>query len=125
MLIECRSLGGCKTGEAKLTQGYNLPAKYVIHTVGPVWHGGKNHESELLANCYLNSLKIALEHHIKTIAFPAISCGIYGYPIEQAARIAIQTIKNFIKENDSLKKVILCCFSEHDYQVYKKTLAML
>ena len=118
LLEECLRLGACKTGEAKITQGYELPAKYVIHTVGPIWHGGKNHEAELLASCYRNSLNLAKQNNLKTIAFPAISCGIYGYPIELAAAIAIKIIKDFVKDNDHFEKIILCCFSEEIYQSY-------
>lgn len=119
---ECLSLNGCKTGQAKITKGYHLPAKYIIHAVGPVWHGGKNHEAELLTSCYRHSLQLALQHHIKTIAFPAISCGIFGYPIEQAATIAIITIRNFLQKNDFFEKIILCCFSDDIYQTYKEIL---
>ena len=94
LLEECSTLGGCETGEAKITRGYNLPAKFVIHTVGPIWHEGKSNEAELLRNCYLNSLKLAEEHGLKTIAFPAISTGAYGYPIEEAAKIAIKAVRD-------------------------------
>ena len=100
LLEECRTLGGCRPGEAKITRGYNLAAQFVIHTVGPVWLGGSRGEAETLANCYRNSLKLAVENEIKTIAFPAISCGAYRYPIENAARIAVQTTHDFLKTNE-------------------------
>ena len=100
LLEECRALKGCATGDAKITKGYNLPAKNVIHTVGPLWHGGNNNEDELLANCYRSSLKIAVENNIKSIAFPAISTGIYGFPQERAALIAVREVKDFLKQND-------------------------
>lgn len=122
LLEECKTLGGCPTGEAKITRGYNLPAKFVIHTVGPVWRGGKNKEDQLLANCYRNSLKLAVEHNIKSIAFPAISTGVYAFPIERASKIAINTVKNFLLTNSNIEKVIYCCFSAIDYEVYKSEL---
>src|SRR3989338_371254 len=106
LLEECRVLHGCETGQAKLTKGYDLAAKFVIHTVGPVWHGGKDNEDKLLADCYSNSLKIAKENGIKTIAFPAISTGAYGFPVERAARIAIKTVKEFTSANPEIDKVI-------------------
>lgn len=115
-----RKLGGCKTSEAKMSPGFNLPAKYIIHTVGPIWNGGKNNEDQLLENCYNNSLKLAAENNIKTIAFPAISTGIYGFPLERATKIAVKTVKQFLKDESSIEKVIFVCFSEHDYNVYKE-----
>ncbi|MCI0487835.1 MAG: O-acetyl-ADP-ribose deacetylase [Blastocatellia bacterium] len=118
LLQECRSLGGCKTGEAKITGGYNLPAKYVIHTVGPVWNGGHQGEPELLASCYRSSLELAAEHDIKTIAFPAISCGVYGYPVKEAVKIAVRETIAFLDNHASIEKVIFACFEEDVYQAY-------
>lgn len=100
LLFECRLLGGCKTGQAKITKGYNLPCDYVIHTVGPVWNGGNKNEAELLANCYYNSMKVAMEHGIRSIAFPSIATGIYHFPVELAAKIAVGTVKRFLDENE-------------------------
>ena len=122
LLKECRTLNGCPTGHAKITKGYNLPAKFVIHTVGPVWHGGNNNEDELLADCYKNSLKLAEENNIKTIAFPSISTGVYSFPFERACKIAIKTVKEFLENNTSIERVIFVCFSEGDFEVYKKYL---
>lgn len=119
LLIECTTLMGCKTGNAKITKGYNLPAKWVIHTVGPVWHGGTKNEPKLLANCYRNSLTLATEYGIKTIAFPSISTGIYGYPIEQACRIAISETTAFLDKNPLPENVTLCCFSQKDLKIYE------
>ncbi len=110
LLKECRTLNGCPTGQAKITAGYNLPAKHVIHTVGPIWRGGTHGEPPLLASCYRESLTLAAAHGIETIAFPAISCGVYGYPIPDAARIAIGTTVEYLATNDSLKQVIFACF---------------
>jgi O-acetyl-ADP-ribose deacetylase len=118
LLAECRTLHGCPTGEAKITKGYRLPAKFVIHTVGPIWQGGHAHEDELLANCYRNSLALAVTHGLTTIAFPSISTGVYGFPIERAAHIAIQTMKAFLDEHPALHQVTLVCFGQRDYQVY-------
>ena len=109
LVDECRNLGGCPTGEARITKGYRLPAKFVIHTVGPVWHGGDRGEAELLASCYRNSLVLAREHSLTSIAFPAISCGIYGYPNEEAARIAIREISTFLDREPSIERAILAC----------------
>lgn len=119
LLEECRKLNGCKTGEAKITKGYNLPANFVIHTVGPVWNGGNYNEDELLTNCYLNSLKLAVQNKIKSIAFPAISTGVYGFPLERAAQIAIKTVKKFIQSDKSVQKIIFVCFDDRTYQTYK------
>ncbi len=122
LLAECKTLGGCPTGEARITQGYKLPAKYVIHTAGPVWSGGTRHEEALLRNCYLNSLKLAEKNHIQTMAFPSISTGAYRFPIELAAKIAVSTITEFLKNTSSLKEVTIVCFSKSDYDVYSKLL---
>lgn len=122
LLVECRSLNGCETGEAKITKGYNLPAKYVIHTVGPVWNGGNSNEPELLANCYRNSLKIACDKKLKTIAFSAISTGVYGYPLIGATRIAIIETISFFKQNLYPETVIFVCFNGKIESVYKETL---
>lgn len=116
---ECETLGGCKTGEAKITKGYNLPAKFVIHTVGPIWHGGINNEKELLTNCYKNSLQLALDNKIKTIAFPNISTGVYRFPKELAATIAIKEVKDFINKNGhKIDKIIFTVFDEENFNIY-------
>ncbi len=120
LLKECRTLNGCHTGEAKITKGYRLPAKYVIHTVGPVWHGGKSNEAELLSNCYRNSLALAEKNGVRTIAFPGISTGVYGYPFDQASKIALEEIKNFLKTSKSIEKVIIVCFNQSHYDWYKQ-----
>lgn len=125
LLEECRKLNGCNTGEAKLTKGYNLPAKYVIHTVGPIWRGGNYNEPELLKNCYFNSLKIASELKLSSIAFPSISTGVYGFPIELASPIAINTCLEFIRENEIPEKIIFICFSEYDYNTYLTNLELI
>lgn len=122
LLAECRTLGGCETGEAKLTRGYQLPARYVIHTVGPVWQGGNQGEPERLASCYRQSLRLAAAQGIRTIAFPAISCGVYGYPLEQAAYIAVQEVRNFLARDDRIETVYLVCFGEDVNQAYAKAL---
>jgi O-acetyl-ADP-ribose deacetylase (regulator of RNase III) len=122
LLAECRTLGGCQCGEAKITRGYRLPARFVIHTVGPVWHGGKHGEPETLANCYRNSLQVAVENGIKTLAFPAISCGAYGYPIEEAAQIALKTTREFLANDSMIEKVIFALFSEDLYEAYRNAL---
>ena len=118
LLAYCRTLGGCETGQAKITPGFNLPARHVIHTVGPVWQGGQQGEAAQLTSCYRQSLKRAVEHGLKTIAFPAISCGVYGYPIQQAARIAIHEVKAFLKSNDTIQTVFLVCFGPETYKAY-------
>jgi O-acetyl-ADP-ribose deacetylase len=122
LLEECRKLNGCPTGEAKITKGYNLPAKYVIHTVGPIWKGGDHNEETLLANCYRNSLRLALENKIKSIAFPAISTGVYHFPIEQATKIAVKESKEFLEKNKSPQKVIFVCFDEGTYRIYNENI---
>ena len=119
LLEECKKLGGCETGEAKITRGYNLPAKYVIHTVGPIWQGGEYNEEENLASCYKNSLKLAVENNIKSIAFPSISTGAYGFPIEKAAPIALREVKNFLEKDKAIEQVIFVLFSETDFQIYQ------
>jgi len=119
LLEECRQLGGCLTGDAKLTKGYKLPAKWVIHTVGPVWRGGKHKEEELLASCYRNSLALAAQHSIRTIAFPCISTGAYRFPIDRACRIALTEIGRFLQANSTPEKVIAVCFDKSDLQVYQ------
>jgi O-acetyl-ADP-ribose deacetylase (regulator of RNase III) len=120
LVAECRLLHGCKTGEAKLTQGYRLPAKFVIHTVGPVWNGGNAGEAGLLAACYRNSLALAEKHGVASIAFPAISTGVYGYPKDAAARIAVDTVRAFAAQ--SVREVVFCCFSEDDRERYDRLL---
>ena len=121
LLRECRLLGGCRTGEAKATQGYRLPAKFVIHTVGPVWHGGQAGEPELLASCYRESLRVAAGLRVRTIAFPGISTGIYGYPVEAAAGVAVTTVVASAREQ-SFAEVVFCCFSRRDLEVYERLL---
>jgi O-acetyl-ADP-ribose deacetylase len=122
LLEECRSLGGCPTGQARITPGYRLPARYVIHAVGPRWRGGTHGEAALLASCYRDSLTLAVEHGLRTIAFPAISCGIYGYPIPEAARVAVGTVANFIRDNETIEKVILACFGAEVLSAYRAAL---
>ncbi len=118
LLKECKTLNGCKTGEAKITKGYNLPAKYVIHTVGPVWHGGNQNEETLLAAAYKNVMIKALENKIKTIAFPNISTGVYGFPKELAAKIAINGVNNFLENNSTIEKVLFACFNKENFDIY-------
>ncbi|MDZ4873928.1 MAG: O-acetyl-ADP-ribose deacetylase [Chroococcidiopsis cubana SAG 39.79] len=122
LLAECRQLKGCATGAAKITQGYNLPAKWVIHTVGPVWEGGDRGEDELLASCYRSSLTLAVQHGIKTIAFPAISTGVYRFPVDRAAQIAVSEVQAFLSTNDSISQVILVCFSQSTCDRFLKAL---
>lgn len=117
LLEECRTIGGCPTGEARITRGYRLPAKYVIHTVGPVWRGGRHGEAELLASCYRNSLRLAMENGIRSIAFPAISCGVYGYPIPDAAEIAVRETADA-----RVDRLIFSCFSDEIYETYQQLL---
>ena len=120
LLAECRTLGGCEPGKAKITRGYRLPARFVIHTVGPIWRGGKHGEPETLADCYRNSLQLAVENGIKTIAFPAISCGAYGYPVEEAAQIAAKTTREFLAKADRLEKVIFVLWGDEIYDAYRQ-----
>jgi O-acetyl-ADP-ribose deacetylase len=122
LLSECRTLGGCRPGEAKITRGFRLPARFVIHTVGPVWRGGKHHEPETLANCYQSSLQLAVENGLKTIAFPAISCGAYGYPIPEAAQIALKTTRDFLTIQSRIDKVIFVLCGEDIYDAYRQLL---
>jgi O-acetyl-ADP-ribose deacetylase (regulator of RNase III) len=122
LLAECRTLGGCRPGEAKITQGYSLPARFVIHTVGPVWSGGHRGEPETLANCYRNSLSVAMANNVRTIAFPAISCGAYRYPIAAAAAIAVGTTTEFLRENDSITGVTFVVSSDDIHTAYQRLL---
>ncbi|WP_372829229.1 O-acetyl-ADP-ribose deacetylase [Psychrobacter maritimus] len=128
LLAYCRTLNGCQTGEAKISPAFKLPCQYVIHTVGPVWHGGHDNEPELLANCYTNSLDLAVKHNLTSIAFPAISTGVYGYPLDKATNIAIDTVQNYVLNaleqatNFSIREVVFCCFSASDAAVYKQVL---
>ncbi len=123
LLAECRTLNGCPTGEAKMTAGYQLPARHIIHTVGPVWQGGRNRERELLASCYRNCLAIATGNHLKSIAFPNISTGVYGFPKPEAAKIAVQTVKDYLKEDQSVEKVIFCCFDNENLSLYQEIIS--
>ena len=125
LLKECEKLGGCETGDAKITKGYLLPAKYVIHTVGPVWRGGKNNEKKLLASCYRISLEIAAKFGLKTIAFPNISTGVYGYPLEAAAETAIFEVNQYLLQHPEIEKVIFVAFSKANFDIYKKELEKL
>ena len=123
LLAQCRGLGGCPTGEARITKGYNLPATWIIHTVGPVWLGGSQGEPELLARCYRNCFSLVREHGLRTIAFPAISTGVYGYPKEEAARIAIKETQRALTENKTLARVLFVCFNSDTRRAYEKALA--
>lgn len=123
LLEECRSLGGCETGNAKLTKGYDLPAQYVIHAVGPVWRGGKHNEPQKLENCYRRCLEIANENGIQSIAFPCISTGIYHFPKDQAAKIALEAVDQCLKEMPEIKEVVFCCFSDRDFHRYQSMLS--
>jgi O-acetyl-ADP-ribose deacetylase (regulator of RNase III) len=122
LLAECKTLGGCRPGEAKITRGYLLPARFVIHTVGPVWSGGNRGEPETLANCYRNSLRLAVENAVHTIAFPAISCGAYRYPIADAAKIAVETIRESLRENDSITEVTFVVSTDEIEAAYRRLL---
>jgi len=120
LLEDCRKLGGCPTGEARITEGYGLPARFIVHAVGPVWRGGGRGEAELLASCYRNSLVLAEERGASSIAFPAISCGVYGYPVDRAARIALREVREFVKQPRTLHRVLLVCFGEETLRAYRK-----
>jgi O-acetyl-ADP-ribose deacetylase (regulator of RNase III) len=122
LLQECRTLGGCPTGQAKITRGYRLPAKYVIHTVGPVWEGGQRGEEDLLAQCYRNCFRLLEERNLRSIAFPAISCGVYGFPIDRAAAIALTEIQHFLKHNKKVESVLVVCYTHEVYEAYQKLL---
>jgi O-acetyl-ADP-ribose deacetylase (regulator of RNase III) len=122
LLAECLTLSGCHAGEAKLTRGYNLPARFVIHAVGPIWRGGDRGEAEVLANCYRNSLQLALDNGIKTIAFPAISCGAYRYPISEAAQIAVETSRGFLRKNNDIENVIFVVAADEIFSAYQRLL---
>lgn len=125
LLAECRTLGGCETGKAKITKGYRLPARFVIHTVGPVWSGGRRGEPELLASCYRMCFALARENGIRSLAFPAISCGIYGYPIEEAVRIAVAETRAELARSLDVEKVIFACFGDEVYEAYRKEVGAL
>jgi O-acetyl-ADP-ribose deacetylase (regulator of RNase III) len=125
LLAECRKLGGCPTGDARITRAYRLPARHVIHTVGPVWNGGTRAEATLLASCYRESLALAAEHGIRTIAFPAISCGIYGYPLEEAVKIAVRECAEGLSRHPAIEKITFACFSEDMLGIYRSALASL
>jgi O-acetyl-ADP-ribose deacetylase (regulator of RNase III) len=125
LLAECRQLNGCPTGEAKITGGYNLPAKWVIHTVGPIWRGGNHNEDELLASCYRNSFALAEEYDIRTVAFPSISTGAYGFPMARAARIAVAEVRNFLEKNTTVEKVVLVCFGRNAYDLHLTALRQI
>ena len=122
LLAECRQLGGCRTGEAKITQGYRLPARWVVHTVGPVWRGGQHDEAELLAAAYANSLRLAAEQGAQSIAFPCISTGVYGYPAREAAKIAVQAVRETLPQCPQIERVVFCCFSQQDAARYQQLL---
>ena len=123
LLAECRTLGGCPTGDAKITKGYHLPARHVVHTVGPVWHGGGHGEDDLLASCYRRSLEVAVENGVRTIAFPAISTGIYGFPVERAAPIAVRTVKDWIAAHpDAIDEVLFVCFGQPTEDAFQRAL---
>ena len=123
LLEECRAIGGCATGDAKITRGYRLPARWVIHTVGPIWRGGSADEDRLLASCYRRSLELAVEHGIRTIAFPSISTGVYSFPLDRACTIAVQTVMSFLGDRRSIEQVTFVCFGQHAYRTYVEELA--
>jgi O-acetyl-ADP-ribose deacetylase (regulator of RNase III) len=123
LLQECRTLGGCPTGQARLTRGYKLSARFIIHTVGPIWHGGNQNEAKLLASCYRESLALAAEQQLASIAFPCISTGVYGYPPEQACEVAIETVRNYLRSPGTLQEVMFCCYLDSDLALYQSALA--
>ena len=125
LVEECRLLGGCKAGDARITKGYRLPARFIIHTVGPVWRDGTCNEEEVLASCYRRCLEVAAKYYIRSIAFPSISTGIYGFPIEKACRIAVSTTRSFLSQDNQIADVIFCCFSPGDLQHYHEALDLL
>jgi len=122
LLAACRKIGGCPTGEARITPGFALKARWIVHTVGPVWKGGERKEAELLAACYRNSLKLAMEHGIRSIAFPAISTGAYAYPLTAATEIAVATVREWVRQHPDFDEVVFCCYSGEDFATYKKSL---
>ena len=124
LLAECRGLHGCEVGEAKITKGYRLPARHVIHTVGPVWGGGRRHEEALLADCYRNSLELAAKHGVRTIAFPAISTGVYRFPAERACLIAVKTVREFMERSRAIERVVFCCFDAGTYELYENLVSV-
>ncbi len=125
LLRECQTIGGCPTGEARITGAYDLPCRRVIHTVGPVYRGGAHDEEELLASCYQDSLALAEENDLRTISFPSISTGVYGYPVEEACQVALQTVRDYLEGSDAIEQVCFVCFSQADYRTYQETLAAM
>ena len=125
LAFDCAKLGGCQRGEAKITPGYRLPAPHVIHTVAPVWNGGKENEHEVLASCYANCLRLASENRLQTVAFPSVGTGVYGYPVEKASRIAVRTIASYIEKEPNIHKVVLVCFNEEDEAEYQRAVREL
>ncbi|MGZ8796710.1 MAG: O-acetyl-ADP-ribose deacetylase [Thermoanaerobaculia bacterium] len=123
LVAECRTLRGCRTGDAKITRGYRLAAKYVIHTVGPVWNGGTRGEPEFLASCYRRSFEVAIENGVRSIAFPAISCGVYGYPVEEATEVAVREAAEFLKRTSAIDRVVFACFGDDVFDAYQRALA--